>query len=153
MYNDSTVNYFLLYGDPLDLHSFPTRRSSDLVTLWRNASSRASRLEGGSGWLRNWVAARLVTRNVASETLARTVIRGVTVPCSVMGARAPSWPSGRHKTGRRNNGSEDRGGAAQRLRAGRAGPGESVADGPASIRYRGRGARPGPEHAAGAPRV
>jgi len=31
-----------------------------------------------------------VTRKVASETLARTVIRGVTVPCSVMGARRRS---------------------------------------------------------------
>ena len=25
--------FFLLYGDPLDLHSFPTRRSSDLLQL------------------------------------------------------------------------------------------------------------------------
>src|SRR5260370_33735074 len=80
--------------------------SSNWLTLLRKASSRARRLEGGSGWLRNWVAARLVTRKVASETLARTVIRGVTVPCSVMGARTPSQPNGRHETVRRNHASE-----------------------------------------------
>src|SRR2546422_6831690 len=124
--------------------------SSSWVPLWGRASSRGSRLEGGSGWLRNWVAARLVTRNVASETLARTVIRGVTVPCSVMGARGPSWASGRHATGRRKNGSENRGGADEGLRAGLAGAGESMADCPASIRYRGGQAWPGSEHAAGA---
>src|SRR5260370_9915528 len=127
--------------------------SSSCLTLLRKASSRARRLEGGSGWLRNWVGARLVTRKVASETLARTVIRGVTVPCSVMGARAPSRPIGRHETGRRNNGSEDRGGADAGLRRGITGAGESAADGPAPIRYRSRRARPGSEHEARAARV
>src|SRR5439155_27012902 len=63
--------------------------SSSWFTLWRKASSRASRLEEASAWLRNWVAASPATRKVASETLARTVIRGVTVPCSVMGAERP----------------------------------------------------------------
>src|SRR5260370_42183485 len=122
--------------------------SSNWLTLLRRASSRARRLEGGSGWLRNWVAARLVTRKVASETLARTVIRGVTVPCSVMGARAPSQPTGRHETGRRNNGSEDRGGGDAGGHPGSTGAGGTLAGGPAPNRYRRRRAPPRSPHQA-----
>src|SRR4029077_7529821 len=127
--------------------------SCNWLTLDRSACSRATRLEGGSGWRLNWVAASPATRKVASETLARTVIRGVTVPCSVMGAERPIRPIGQRKTGRRNHGPEGRGGAEPRLRRGIAGAREPVDDGPAAIRYRGRGARPGSQHGAGAARV
>src|SRR5947209_9351913 len=37
-----TLSYsflFYLYGDPRDLHSFPTRRSSDLLGLWPSAAA------------------------------------------------------------------------------------------------------------------
>jgi hypothetical protein len=47
------------------------------LTELRRAASRAYVFEaGGAGWLRNWVAASVASRKVASETLATREARG-----------------------------------------------------------------------------
>src|SRR5438876_8607918 len=48
---NAALFFFLSYGAPRDLHSFPTRRSSDLCS--RSASSRSSRW-----WARGWGCTR-----------------------------------------------------------------------------------------------